>query len=345
MIRGLAALILLNISALIQARDDAEQISWTVVKPGDNVTILSCSLPTREVGLFYWYKLRFGYLVQTVAMGTFENVRFQGQFKDSRFSATKVDTVFSLNIANVRKEDEATYYCQAGSTYEICFINGTILTVNDQRNQMSVHVKQHPATLSVELGESVTLQCSLLSDNKGKPIQCPGEHNVHWFRAGSGENRQGIIYTHKNTSIEQDKRKCVYRLSKTIKNSSESGTYYCAVATCGQILFGGGTEIKTELRLCPVFVALGLLVGCCVTVIIALILRRNHICQHRKGDIAASNPMGLEDTTVDSHGHYTGENHAAAVNYATLDFPSRRAKRSNITSEFPQDCVYSGLSG
>uniref|UniRef100_A0A672ZR17 Ig-like domain-containing protein n=1 Tax=Sphaeramia orbicularis TaxID=375764 RepID=A0A672ZR17_9TELE len=98
MIRGLATLILL---VFTQTRDDAEQVSWTVVKPGDNVTLLRCSFPKIENQFLYWYKMRF--------------------------SATKVNTVYSPNIANVRKDDEAAYFCQTGSAYEKDFINNTIL--------------------------------------------------------------------------------------------------------------------------------------------------------------------------------------------------------------------------
>ncbi|XP_023253907.1 uncharacterized protein LOC111648289 [Seriola lalandi dorsalis] len=117
---------------------------------------------------------------------------------------------------------------------------------------MPVHVKQSPETASVQLGASMTLQCSLLYTNKESRAQCPGEHSVHWFRAGSGGFHPGIIYTHSNRSDEQEERSCVYSLSKTIQNSSDAGTYYCAVVTCGEILFGEGTKVETKSRAqCP----------------------------------------------------------------------------------------------
>ncbi|KAG7465284.1 hypothetical protein MATL_G00174730 [Megalops atlanticus] len=36
---------------------------------------------------------------------------------------------------------------------------------------------------------------------------------------------------------------CVYKLPKRNLSLSDAGTYYCAVATCGEILFGNGTKL------------------------------------------------------------------------------------------------------
>ncbi|KAF3838693.1 hypothetical protein F7725_010461 [Dissostichus mawsoni] len=131
-----------------------------------------------------------------------------------------------------------------------------LLNHADQRK--SVYVKQSPKTKSVQPGDSVTLECSLLSKNKENADQCPGEHNVSWFRSGSGES-QPSFYTH---SEEQKERSCVFSLSKTIHNSSDTGTYYCAVATCGQILFGEGTTVETRQQLDLFVPVLGTLLAC-----------------------------------------------------------------------------------
>ncbi|XP_067455926.1 uncharacterized protein [Thunnus thynnus] len=103
----------------------------------------------------------------------------------------------------------------------------------------------------VRPGDSVTLQCSVLSDSENK--KCPEEHRVYWFRAGSDESHPSFIYTHGNSGDECEKssetrspQKCVYSFSKEV-SSSDAGTYYCAVATCGEILFGNGTKLNTEV--------------------------------------------------------------------------------------------------
>uniref|UniRef100_A0A3P9CML1 Ig-like domain-containing protein n=1 Tax=Maylandia zebra TaxID=106582 RepID=A0A3P9CML1_9CICH len=131
-----------------------QQISVTVAKPGDNVT-LTCALSNTK--LFYWFKLNFGYMIQTVTTGTYEKISLNGQFNNSRFNATKVGNVLSLTIRNVSKEDEATYFCQTGSSDNFSFINGTIVAVNGKK---SITVKQTPDMESVHLSEPKTLQCS-----------------------------------------------------------------------------------------------------------------------------------------------------------------------------------------
>uniref|UniRef100_A0A4W6FAZ0 Ig-like domain-containing protein n=1 Tax=Lates calcarifer TaxID=8187 RepID=A0A4W6FAZ0_LATCA len=231
--------------ALIQTAEVSQQIPLTVVEVGDNLN-LKCPVFGDETRLFYWYKQNFGYMVQTVAAGTFDKLTLEGQFDNPRFKVTKVGDHYSLIIRNVSKEDEATYFCQTGSAYKMKFTKGTILAVNDHKNRpISIYMKQKPETESVQLGDPVTLQCSLLSKSNETSVQCPGEHSVHWFRAGIEGSDFGIVYTHSSRSDEQEERSCVYSLSKTIQDSSDTGTYYCAVVTCGQILFGEGTKVET----------------------------------------------------------------------------------------------------
>lgn len=46
--------------------------------------------------------------------------------------------------------------------------------------------------------------------------------------------------------MDDTERRCIYHLSKTIQNLSDTGTYYCAVVTCGVILFGEGSKVDTS---------------------------------------------------------------------------------------------------
>ncbi|XP_078025769.1 uncharacterized protein LOC144463864 [Epinephelus lanceolatus] len=226
-------------------------------------------------------------------------------------------------ITNVSKEDEATYFCHYGVAYSWSFSEGIFLAVNDSNQQKRFHVKQSPETESVQLGNRVNLGCSLLSTNKTNKDECPGE--VYWLRSGSGESHPNIIYTH---SDKQEERSCFYSLSKTIQTSSDTGTYYCAVVTCGEILFGEGTKVETKLE--PVVLALGVLLACCVTVIVVLIFygNRRKVCEHCK----ASHHLGHDRLTVDQSNHLDGEEEA--VNYAE----SERGKRK---IENTPECVYS----
>lgn len=106
-------------------------------------------------------------------------------------------------------------------------------------------VLQEPVSDRLHPGDSVTLQCSVISQI------CAGEYSVYWFRHSSGHSDPGIIYTHDNRSDQCMKRSengsptqsCVYSLSQTELTTSDAGIYYCAVATCGKIHLGNGTKL------------------------------------------------------------------------------------------------------
>ena len=74
-----------------------------------------------------------------------------------------------------------------------------------------------------------------------------GDHSVYWFK-NSQESHPGIIYTHggRNDQCERNSNTqthtCVYNLPMKSLNLSHAGTD-CAVASCGQILFGNGTKM------------------------------------------------------------------------------------------------------
>uniref|UniRef100_A0A4W6FAF3 Ig-like domain-containing protein n=1 Tax=Lates calcarifer TaxID=8187 RepID=A0A4W6FAF3_LATCA len=258
--------------AMLQPISVSQQISLTVVEPGDNVTLIC---PVADIGgkFFNLYKQSLGRTMYKVAAGVLGAITVNEQFKDSRFTVTKDEAQYLLTIRNVSKEDEATYFCQNGTAYSQTFGSGTFLAVNGkyQNQQKHVYVKQSPETASVQLGDPMTLQCLLLSKNKETRVQCPGEHSVHWFRAGSGGSHPGIIYTQRNRSDEEEERSCVYSLSKTIQDS-DSGTYYC---------------VETRSELDPVVLVLGGLLTCCVIVIVILIfcVIQRGICDHCKGKL------------------------------------------------------------
>lgn len=114
-------------------------------------------------------------------------------------------------------------------------------------HRFSVH--QQPVLEPAHLGDTVTLHCTVITD------RCAGEHSVYWFRHNSGKSHPGIIYTHgesngwctKNPKAGSPKQTCVYSLPKTNLSPSDAGTYYCAVAACGEILFGHGIKLNMNV--------------------------------------------------------------------------------------------------
>ena len=117
-------------SALTQTTDVPLQIPRTEAKLGEDLT-LTCQASGDKVGLFFWYKMKFGYMVQTIAEGAVhKEITLQGQFNNSRFSIKKAGSLFHLSIKNVSEDDGGAYFCQSGAAYSMKFKNGTILAVN-----------------------------------------------------------------------------------------------------------------------------------------------------------------------------------------------------------------------
>ncbi|XP_029297349.1 uncharacterized protein LOC115014540 [Cottoperca gobio] len=198
-----------------------------------------------------WYKQSVGNtptLITTLMKGTINPIFEQG-FPESRFTAVQNLTMSTLIILKTIREDEAVYHC-AVTNWSRDQWNGTYLSLKgSSQTATDFTVVQWP-TLSdpVHPGDSATLQCSVISDSKKDT--CPGEHTVHWFGVRSDKSYPNIIYTNGNKHDECEKRSdtvksCVYRFSKNF-SSSDAGTYYCAVAACGEILFGNGTKLDIE---------------------------------------------------------------------------------------------------
>uniref|UniRef100_A0A3Q2CKN3 Ig-like domain-containing protein n=1 Tax=Cyprinodon variegatus TaxID=28743 RepID=A0A3Q2CKN3_CYPVA len=224
----------------------SQTIPVTEVKQGENVT-LTCNVTGKESGLFYWYKMKCGYLIQTVVTGYFESVNLKEPFKvfSFKFKVIKVGNVYSLIIRNIQKEDEAIYFCQAGTAYKMPFINVIKLEVivNGKTNPLN----QNPDTASTKPRDTLILQCSLFSTSNETRPQYPKNNLVHWFKAESGSSHPSIIYTASKSTDYAGKRSCVYHLSKTLKDSLDFGTYYCAVVLCGEILLGGGSTLEKSM--------------------------------------------------------------------------------------------------
>ncbi|XP_034399679.1 uncharacterized protein LOC117737684 isoform X2 [Cyclopterus lumpus] len=199
-----------------------------------------------------WYRQRIGgtlTLITTLITGV-EQPAFEQGFHPSQYYANSTQTMSTLAILKTVEEDEALYHCAVTNWNKNKWI-GTYLSFegNTRRTRDSAVVQWPAVPDPVHLGDSVTLQCSVLSDSE--PVQaCPGEYSVHWFGVRSDKSHPNIIYNggnrHDECEERTDSRKsCVYRFSKNV-TSSDAGTYYCAVATCGEILFGNGTKLDIK---------------------------------------------------------------------------------------------------
>ncbi|XP_053180269.1 T-cell surface glycoprotein CD8 beta chain-like [Scomber japonicus] len=201
----------------------------------------------------------------------------------------------------------------------------------------------------VRPGDSVTLQCSVLSDSESKT--CLEEPRVYWFRAGSNESHPSFIYAHGNRADEcenspeaRSPQKCVYSFSKNI-SSSDAGTYYCAVATCGEILFGNGTKLEIEdsvVSRCDLQKTHTVIVLLCVVLAISLVVTafliltiKNKSCDCCN---AAAALQTCSETTSDGHQRYEDLLVYSAPTKQTTD---KAGKRNAKAAE--DNCVYTNV--
>uniref|UniRef100_A0A3Q1H743 Ig-like domain-containing protein n=1 Tax=Anabas testudineus TaxID=64144 RepID=A0A3Q1H743_ANATE len=219
------------------------------VSVGENVKLTCPRQRSITRTNLYWIRLESGKMPEFLG-GTYSFNYTDGN-ETPHITAKQEPGTFVLKISETELSDTGLYYCMKVEMdrLDMRFLKGIFLRVKGSEPDVTA-VIQDPISDPVRPGDSVTLQCSVLSDTESK--SCPTDHSVYWFRAGSDESHPSLIYFHGNSNYQCEKspeplssQSCVYRFSKTV-SSSDAGTYYCAVATCGRILFGNGTKLDTE---------------------------------------------------------------------------------------------------
>ncbi|XP_030635038.1 uncharacterized protein LOC115816211 [Chanos chanos] len=218
-----------------------------ITQAGANAN-LSCFFPKDKATSVMWLKQTIGQGPVVIATSYYHTspAELEKSFnKSKRFIPNRGIDSFNLSISKIEPADLATYYCAVSLVNKVTFGNGTLLVV--KRADLDTHtILQEPVFGSFQPGDDLSLQCKIHANIS------TAERNIYWFRHGSGESHPGIIYTHGNRSDHCKKRSeagsptqsCVYHLPKRNLSPSDAGTYYCAVATCGQILYGNGTELN-----------------------------------------------------------------------------------------------------
>ncbi|XP_035388309.1 uncharacterized protein LOC118242304 [Electrophorus electricus] len=213
-----------------------------------------------------WYKQTGVQILNIAVQSPFMEVIISSEYNKSHLKLERTKTNISFSILHAAKDDGGLYFCGVVLMKTTEFSTGTFLAVTGNP-ELTISVVQSPVLGRVSLGESVSLQCTILSERR------TAELRVFWFRAAAGESHPEIIYTHHNSShqceISSSPHSCVYDLSKSVLSLSDTGTYYCAVTTCGKILLGNGTTVYMSSPLDPVVIFLGTALGLCVLVISA----------------------------------------------------------------------------
>ncbi|XP_076877176.1 uncharacterized protein LOC143526584 [Brachyhypopomus gauderio] len=265
-----------------------------------------------------WYKQKSGQRFQEVGLKLAnKDYIILPEFNKTGIKMEISESNISLCFSNVTNDDEGMYFCGVYVVNVITFSTGTFLAVTGHA-ELNISVVQSPEVERVPPGESVSLQCSVLSERRTAELQ------VFWFRSSAGDSHPEIISTHHNSSrqceISSSPHSCVYNLSKSVLSVSDTGTYYCAVLTCGKILLGNGTTVGLTSPVDAVLMMVGAALGVCVLVISAqavLICRRRN-CEH----CSVRLQQGAMETKITSQDHDPVE-----LNYAAFHFSKRKPRR------------------
>uniref|UniRef100_A0A4W6DH27 Ig-like domain-containing protein n=1 Tax=Lates calcarifer TaxID=8187 RepID=A0A4W6DH27_LATCA len=293
---------------------------------GDNLT-LRCFYDS-DAAKYYWYKQTLGQKLQPIS-NTYKfdkSGNFHDEFKDNpRFTLETNAGMNHLKISDVQPSDSATYYCARGYSFMFEFAEGTIVSVKESESE------------TIQPGGSVTLNCTVHTET------CDGEHSVYWFKS-SEESHPGLIYTHGDRNDQCERKPntqthtCIYNLSLKNLNLSHAGTYYCAVASCGHILFGNGTKVDIEDEVDSLILVYFLSGGVTFTTILSVLLAFSIYKINKRNNCKCS---GIQYFFM-SGSSYSGSQDADHLHYAALsvNLPNRSRRQRNNTNN---DCVYSSV--
>ena len=111
-------------SVLGQTQENPQPLSLITADIGDTVT-LHCAALNRASNVLYWYKQSLGYIPQVVASIMYDSGTIYPPYE---LRVTLVEE--KLTMSDVKKEDEANYFCQQGIDENKYWNNGTFLSVN-----------------------------------------------------------------------------------------------------------------------------------------------------------------------------------------------------------------------
>ncbi|XP_041845658.1 uncharacterized protein LOC121642776 [Melanotaenia boesemani] len=258
---------------------------------GETVT-LTCTMPHEEQSstALHWYKQGAGDTLKLIVKQVKNKIlEFGPGYFASRLNVTHDGKFSHLTIFKTVQDDEGMYHC-AKIDWSQDKWNGMYLSLKGNSERTSNYTVVQTASDPARPGDSVTLQCSVFSDSEDKT--CPRNLSAFWFKTRSDKSLPQIIYTDGNIHNKCDKRshpqkKCVYNFYKNI-SSSDDGMFYCAVATCGEILFGDGTKLVTAPPAAYGFIVLVVAVTCLVisvTInIVFICYQRRAACRQLKGN-------------------------------------------------------------
>uniref|UniRef100_A0A672GVI7 Ig-like domain-containing protein n=1 Tax=Salarias fasciatus TaxID=181472 RepID=A0A672GVI7_SALFA len=307
---------------------DRQERSFVSAHPGEDLT-LNCFFGTEIPGSVYWYKQTLGQrpkLIFTFPTGG------QNLFHDEienfpRFKMDKRDGKALLIITDLHTSDSAIYHCIFDSYISTIFSES--ITVSVKGFGSNAILVNQPVSDGIQPGGFATLSCTV------HPGSCDGEHSVYWYKK-SEESLPVLFYTHSgmNDQCDSQSNTCFYELPMENLTQTDAGMYYCAVASCGQVLFGNETKLDFPDKVNPwVLVHLlswALLFTMIFSIFLAFLLyniTKKNSCRSSGAQERLSSPSaGFEEPN---------SLHYAALSHKKTNRPKRHGNASN------DECVYS----
>uniref|UniRef100_A0AAV2KT60 Ig-like domain-containing protein n=1 Tax=Knipowitschia caucasica TaxID=637954 RepID=A0AAV2KT60_KNICA len=290
---------------------------------GENVT-LPCFCKNDLRGRLYWYKQSLDNT--TAVVSSYFETEFYGDFiNNDRFKLEKEDNKNNLEISQVKISDSAVYHCLSAVAHHIQFLASVHVFVKTLNPGLGVH---QTASEPVEAGRALVLRCEVDSGT------CLGPHRVHWFR--QSEKSAAVLYGEDQCKSDETNttNSCFYNLHIQNMSSEQTGTYYCAVDLCGQVLFGNGTEVRVRGDT-VVYVLAAALGFSSVVVVLLTITVFVTMKKYKKQNTAAV----FEDSGSSTMAR-NKENPTDNLHYAALNVKKKSRRQRKVE---PTDCVYSSV--
>ncbi|KAL1271790.1 hypothetical protein QQF64_030806 [Cirrhinus molitorella] len=317
----------------MQYSGSIHQMKDVAVQVGDDVTFY-CFHPKDQLNRVMWYKQSLGerpVLLASSYHWTQNSSLYDDFEKSKRFKVNAGLGSLNLTIQRTTQSDSATYYCAVSFSNIVYFGTGTNLMLRGSKSNR-IHILQQPQPEITSLDGNVTLQCTIQNEQES----CGGEQNVYWFRHGSDP---GLIYTQrscKNNSVTISPTKsCVYSLSMRNVKPSDSGTYYCAVVTCREIVFGQGINLAIDDQYKGQHMNIYILIGLAALLTISFISNIVLCIKKMKGN--TSQQVYATDNIMSSAQYQR----TSDLNYAALKFTNRSSRQQREERQRPTE--YSGL--
>ncbi|XP_007550332.2 uncharacterized protein LOC103136837 [Poecilia formosa] len=330
------------LSVVVGRCKDNLGVETRTVAVGEDVTLI-CPRSTSDHGArLYWIRFIPGHWPEFLG-GTY-SFNFSDVIQTAHITAKQETNTFTLHISKVQHSDAGLYYCLKVNRLNMTFLKGEFLRISGKESNITAIV-QHPLPDQVHPGSPVSLQCSVLFNSQDKT--CSTDHRVFWFLAGSDRSHPSLIYAPANHSNEcknnpddHSGRKCLYSFSKNI-TASDVGTYYCAVASCGELLFGNGTKLDIEgpsmldlQKTNAVFIVLcAILTASVIVIFILTYILMKKTCQCSNDGKGSHDDQQIQQRNDNS------------LVYTAPTFTKRKAAGIERRNKETSEAVYSGVNG